>query len=29
MSTCILRTRDAWWAETPRGAVKILSLIHI
>ena len=23
MSTCILRTRDAWWAETPRGAVKI------
>jgi 2-keto-4-pentenoate hydratase/2-oxohepta-3-ene-1,7-dioic acid hydratase in catechol pathway len=23
VSTCILRTRDAWWAETPRGAVKI------
>jgi len=23
MSTAILRTRDAWWAETPRGAVKI------
>ena len=23
MSTCILRTPDAWWAETPRGAVKI------
>ena len=23
MSTCILRTRDAWWAESLRGAVKI------
>ena len=23
MSTSILRTRDAWWVETPRGAVKI------
>jgi 2-keto-4-pentenoate hydratase/2-oxohepta-3-ene-1,7-dioic acid hydratase in catechol pathway len=23
VSTCILRTHDAWWAETPRGAVKI------
>jgi len=23
VSTCILRTRDAWWAESLRGAVKI------
>jgi hypothetical protein len=23
MSTAILRTRDAWWAETPHGVVKI------
>jgi 2-keto-4-pentenoate hydratase/2-oxohepta-3-ene-1,7-dioic acid hydratase in catechol pathway len=28
VSTCILRTRDAWWAETPGGAVKINTTAH-